>query len=64
MIKSEKGRWCLGYTALVYYLSIIAGTAFYWWHKGRTSAYQEIAMASGVGTEELMDEVARFQEKN
>lgn len=54
----------MGYTALVYYLSIIAGTAFYWWHKGRTSAYQEIAMASGVGTEELMDEVARFQEKN
>ena len=54
----------MGITALVYYLAIIAMTAFYWWHEGRMSAYSEIAMASGVGTEELMDEVARFQEKN
>jgi len=54
----------LGYTALVYYLSIVAGTAFYWWHQGRISAYQEISMATGVEPDALMDEVARFQEKN
>ena len=39
-------------------------TAFYWWHKGRMSAYSEIAMASDIDTEELIDAVARFQEKN
>lgn len=54
----------MGYTALVYYLSITAMVAFKFWHLGRVSTYEEIAMATGVETEELMDEVARFQEKN
>ena len=54
----------LGNTALIYYLSIVALTAFGFWHLGRIGAYREIAMAAGVEPDALIDEVAKFQEKN
>lgn len=48
---------------LCFYLFLVGIVAFKFWHFGRVNAYEEIAIASGVDTKELMDEVASIQEK-
>ena len=49
---------------LLFYLILVGIIAFKFWHFGRVNAYEEIALASDVNTEELMEEVARILEKN
>ena len=49
---------------LGFYLFLVGIVAFKFWHLGRVNAYEEVALASEVNTEELMSDVARILEKN
>ena len=48
---------------LLFYLGLCSVIAFVFHAKGRANAYEEVAFASNVDTEELMDEVASILEK-
>ncbi len=49
---------------LLFYGGMILLTAFIFWNRGRGNAYKEVAKASGVNANVLMDEVAIILEKN
>ena len=48
---------------LFFYLGLCSVIAFVFHAKGRAHAYEEMAFATGIDTEELMDEVAKILEK-
>lgn len=49
---------------LGFYLVLVGIVAFKFWHFGRSNAYEEVALASDVNVEQLIDEVANILEKN